>query len=81
MQENDIGKIIQECLNKPLIKEMCIIDSEKREHVEFARKEIDNLSRVIGYCILFKSSEGIEDYMQIKDKIKQNKFLLIKVLL
>ena len=70
---NDIGKIVSECLNKTLIQNMLI--KKRNMNIDEKIMQEENFSRMIGYCILFKESEGIEEYMYLDDEDKQINFL------
>ena len=52
---NDIGKIVSECLNKTLIQNMLI--KKRNMNIDEKIMQEENFSRMIGYCILFKESE------------------------
>ena len=73
----DIGKIVSECLNNPLIQHYFM----KKKEMTFDEKKMQekNFSRMIGYCILFKESEGIEEYMQLTDEDEQIQFLKMRI--
>ena len=73
----NIGKLVSECINNPLIqhyfmrkKDMTYDEKDKQEK---------NFSRMIGYCILFKETTGIEEYMHITDEGEQIIFLKQKI--
>ncbi len=74
---NEMGHIVSECINNPLIQHYFM----KKRDMTYNEKELQekNFSRMIGYCTLFKSSEGIEDYMRITDKTQQINFLKNKI--
>ena len=73
----DIGEIISSALQKPSVQLRCILEPnlsyDQKEKVE---KEI---SRMLAYCILFKTSDGIEEYMQITNEQKQKEFIKEKI--
>ena len=73
----DIGQIISECLNNSLIQYYFI----KKREMTYDEKEAQekNFSRMIGYCILFKESDGIEEYMHLNDKKQQIQFLKLRI--
>ena len=73
----DIGSIISEALQSPIVKEKCTILPNQDFLTTGEIKK--NISRMIGYCILFKTSDGIEEYMQLDDTDKQRAFLTEKV--
>ena len=72
--EKDIGTIVSECLNNPNIQRY-LIESNKVNFLD----QRNNFSRMIGYCILFKESEGLEEYMSINKKDDQIEFIKKKV--
>lgn len=74
---NDIGKIVSECINNPYIKHYLM----KRKDMTYSEKgDIEkNFSRVVGYCILFKESDGIEDYMNLNKIEEQKKYLAFRI--
>ena len=74
---NDIGDIIQSCINKPIVREFCTL----RQGLSYNEKEKikRNFSMAIGYCILFRNSEDIEDYLKISGKKARIYFLKLKV--
>lgn len=65
--------IITDCLNNPILQYKFI--KSKGLTVKQEDLAIKELSRMFGYCILFKSNEGIEEYMQLQDKNLQIQFL------
>ncbi len=73
----DIGKIISECLNNALIQHYFM----KKREMTYDEKELQekNFSRMIGYCVLFKESEGIEEYMHLTDEKQQIQFLKLRI--
>ena len=72
-----IGKIISECLNNALIQHYFM----KKREMTYDEKELQekNFSRMIGYCVLFKESEGIEEYMHLTDEKQQIQFLKLRI--
>lgn len=77
MEEFDISKIITECLNNPIIQYKITIT----QGLNYAQKKQVNkeLARILGYCILFKSNENIEEYMLLTKKEEQIQFLQKKI--
>ena len=73
----DIGKIISECLNNALIQHYFM----KKREMTYDEKRLQekNFSRMIGYCVLFKESEGIEEYMHLTDEKEQIQFLKLRI--
>lgn len=74
---NDIGKIVSECLNNPLIQHYFI----KRRNMSYGEKESQekNFARMIGYCILFRETDGIEEYMALTSDKQQIQFLKFRI--
>lgn len=73
----DIGKIISECLNNNLIQHYFL----KKKEMTYDEKEMQekNFSRMVGYCVLLKKSDGIEEYMHLTDKTQQIQFLKLRI--
>lgn len=73
----DIGQIISECLNNSLIQHYFM----KKREMTYDEKDLQekNFSRMIGYCVLFKESEGIEEYMRLTDEKQQIQFLKLRI--
>ncbi len=69
----DIGKIVSECLNNPLINHYYM----KKKGMTITEKKLReaNFSKMIGYCILFRETDGIVEYMSLTDNKEQIKFL------
>ena len=74
---DDIGKIVSQCLTNPMIQHYYI----KRKEMTYDEKQLQerNFSKMIGYCVLFKESDGIEEYMRLTDKRKQIQFLKSRI--
>lgn len=70
---NNIGKIVSDGLKRPIVREKCM-HSLNKSYYEI-KKIQQEFSRFIGFCILFKSIENIDEYMLIEDDEKQIKFL------
>lgn len=73
----DIGKLISQCLDNPLIQHYFM----KKRVMTYDEKELQekNFGRMIGYCVLFKESVGIEEYMGITSKEQQIQFIQSKI--
>ncbi len=74
---NKIGEVIQEGLKNPVVKNICMHGKNKSS--EEIKKIQSEFSRFVGYCILFKSSQDIEDYMLLSDKKDQIEFIKNKI--
>ncbi len=74
---NAIGKIVSQCLNNPMIQHYFM----KKRDMSFDEKEMQesNFARMIGYCILFRESDGIEEYMSLSDEKQQVEFLKSRI--
>lgn len=75
--DNDIGKIVSQCLNNPLIQHFFL--KKKEMTYDEKNKQEKSFSRMIGYCILFKETEDIEEYMFLTDEKKQIQFLKLRI--
>lgn len=73
----DIGHIMNEIFSNAYVASLCI----RKPNMSYKETEevVANISRAIGYGILFKSSDGIEEYMQIKNQEDQIEFLKEKI--
>lgn len=71
---NEIGKVIEEtlCINE--IKSKCMIDYSEGYN-ERAQRSL-YLAQIINYCILFRSNDGIVDYINSENK---KDFLIKKI--
>lgn len=76
-QNNNIGKIIEKGLENPVVRCLCMQGNSPTG--EELRKAQDDFSRVIGFCILFRDIEGIQDYMLLSDRNDQIRFLIYKI--
>lgn len=65
----NIGEIITECINNPVVQFIC--SKQKNMTYEQKKKKETELSRALGFCILFKSAEDIEQYMMISKEDEQ----------
>lgn len=65
----NIGEIITECINNPVVQFIC--SKQKNMTYEQNDKKETELSRALGFCILFKSAEDIEKYMMISKEDEQ----------
>lgn len=72
-----IGEVITECINNPVVQYIC----SKQKNMTYTQKDKKEkeFSRALGFCILFKSTEDIEQYMMISEKDEQIKFLKRKI--
>ena len=74
---NNMGEIIKEGLTNPIVKKMCTQNSGmSSEDIKKVEKEF---SRFVGYCILFRDSEDIGEYMSLYNREEQIKFLKEKI--
>ena len=73
----DIGKIISQCLDNPLIQHYFM----KKRVMTYDEKELQekNFGRMVGYCVFFKESIGIEEYMDITSKEQQIQFIQSRI--
>ena len=73
----DIGSLVSECLNNNLIQHYYM----KKKNMSYKEEDTQsaNFSRMLGYVILFKETDGIEEYMAISDKDEQVEFLKRRV--
>ena len=74
---DDIGKIVSECLNDNLIKHY-FLKTKNMTYTE-KKKQEKNFAKMIGYCVLFREKNGIEDYMRLYDKQEQIEFLKARI--
>lgn len=72
-KDNNMGEIISNGLKNPIVMQKCIHPHNK--NYEEIKKIQTEFSRFIGFCILFRSIENIDDYMVLQDKEKQMEFL------
>ncbi len=73
----DIDEVISEGLKNPVINYICI--QRKKQNSDKIKNKQDELSRFIGFCILFRKLQDAEDYMLIRDKKEQVEFLKNKI--
>lgn len=74
---NIMGEIISEGLRNPIVKSICT-QGKNKEINEI--KEIQNeFCRFVGFCILFKSSQNIGEYMLLNTREKQIRFIKEKI--
>ena len=71
---NEIGKLIEETLNIGEIKSKCMIDYTESYNKRAQRTLC--LAQIINYCILFRSNDGIVDYINTENK---KDFLIKKI--
>ena len=74
---NNMGKIVNDGLNNQTVRELCM-HFETNSYVETQKKQVE-FSRFIGYCILFRNIQNIEQYMLLKNKDEQKKFLIKQI--
>lgn len=74
---NYMGEIIKEGLENPVVRRMCT--QCKDMNFEDIKKIEKEFCRFIGYCILFRSSENIGEYMSLYNREEQKKFLKEKI--
>lgn len=73
----DIGSIMSEIFSNSYVKSLCML---KPNLTYFERDVIEkNFSRAVGYGILFKSSDGVEQYMALKKQEEQVEYLKRKI--
>lgn len=70
---NIMGEIVSKGLKDPVVKIICTQD--KKESSYKKQKKQEEFCRFIGYCILFKSSQDIGNYMLLTKKDEQVQFL------
>lgn len=73
---DNIGQVIQDALKIPEINAKCLLEN-KLTYAEKDKRE-KSLSQVINYCILFRSYDGLKDYMKTPDKNKSD-FLVRRI--
>lgn len=75
--DHDISAIISSALAKPIVQLKCTLAPNLSMN---ERKLVEHeISRMLGYCILFKTSDGIEEYMQLSDVISKKRFIKEKI--
>lgn len=72
-ENNNMGEITSNGLKNPIVMQKCIHPHNKN-YEEIKKIQIE-FSRFIGFCILFRNTENIGDYMILQDKQKQIEFL------
>ena len=70
---NNMGKIVKDGLRNPIVREKCMHPLNKS--YPDIKKIQQEFSRFIGFCILFKSAENVDEYMLIEDEKNQVDFL------
>lgn len=73
----DIGEIVSQCLNNKLIQHYFL--KKKSMTYEEQEEQRNNFSKMIGYCILFRETEGIEEYMNLNSYEQQIQFLKSRI--
>lgn len=71
---NNLGEIIEKTLSNDEVKIKCMIDYD--ESFDDKHKKTVCLAQIINYCILFKSNDGIIDYINSDNK---KDFLIRKI--
>ena len=74
---NIMGEIVKEGLKNPVVKIICT--QHKNESDYEKQKKQEEFCRFIGFCVLFKSSRDIANYMVITRKDEQIQFLKNKI--
>lgn len=74
---NNIGEIVNEGLKKPIVRRFCV--QGKNQNPEEIKNKQSEFSRFLGFCILFKSSQNVENYMLLHNKEEQIEFLKMKI--
>ena len=71
---DDIGKLIEDTINNLVVRDICKIDGNMTRTEKYRHMIV--LGQVINYCILFKSNDGIIDYLSSTNK---EEYLINKV--
>lgn len=74
---NCIGEIVREGLEDPIVRRVCSLNG-KTNYEEIKKIDLE-FCRFIGYCILFRSSQNIGEYMSISNREEQIKFIINKI--
>ena len=72
-QNNNMGIIVNNGLKNQTVRELCT-HSQNKSYAEIKKIQME-FSRFIGYCILFKNTENIDQYMLLQDKGAQIDFI------
>ena len=63
---NYMGEIIKEGLVNPVVRKMC---TQSREMSPEDKKKVEKeFCRFVGYCILFRSSQNVGEYMFLHNR-------------
>lgn len=74
---NCIGEIVREGLEDPIVRRVCSLNG-KTKYEETKKIDLE-FCRFIGYCILFRSSQNVGEYMSISNREEQIKFIINKI--
>ncbi len=72
-QNNNMGIIVNNGLNNQTVRRLCT-HSQNKNYSEIKKIQME-FSRFIGYCILFRNTENIDQYMLLQDKGAQIDFI------
>ena len=72
-KNNNIGEIIGKGLKNPIVRQVCT-HPQNKSYAEIKKIQME-FSRFIGFCILLRNTENIENYMLLHDKDEQINFL------
>lgn len=70
---NNMGIIVNNGLKNSTVRQLCT-HSQNKNYVEIKKIQME-FSRFIGYCILFRNTENIDQYMLLEDKDAQTDFI------
>lgn len=74
---NYMGEIIKEGLANPVVRKMCT--QSRGMSPEDIKKVEKEFCRFVGYCILFRSSKNVGEYMFLHNREEQMRFLKEKI--
>lgn len=74
---NYMGEIIKEGLANPVVRKMCT--QSRGMSPEDIKKVEKEFCRFVGYCILFRSSQNVGEYMFLHNREEQMRFLKEKI--
>lgn len=72
-QDNNMGIIVNNGLKNQTVRQLCT-HSQNKNYDEIKKIQME-FSRFIGYCILFRNTENIDQYMLLQDKDAQIDFI------
>lgn len=72
-ENNNMGEIISNGLKNPTVIQLCT-HPQNKNYVEIKKIQME-FSRFIGFCILFRNTENIDQYMLLQNKDDQINFL------